>query len=94
MTSGGTPLSSVDIQRGTAEVLALYYPYLWPKLQAQHVPDDRGRCAACRWHRTGAPRWPCTLRLVADEAEWIARARRQGPPGATAARTPGVSPSR
>jgi hypothetical protein len=56
---------------GLAQVLAWFYPDVWPKLKAAHVADPSGHCPACRSHALGTPVWPCRLWLAADGAEQI-----------------------
>jgi hypothetical protein len=41
------------------------WPVVRERLRAAHVPDDRGRCRACRGQTRDAPRWPCALAVVA-----------------------------
>lgn len=49
-------------------------PEVWHGLLDAHVPDDHGRCAACRNAGTAGVPWPCTLRVIAENARSIYRA--------------------
>jgi hypothetical protein len=46
-------------------------PEVWQRLLDEHVPDGSGRCVACRSSRTAGVLWPCTLRVIADDAKAI-----------------------
>lgn len=46
-------------------------PEVWTRLLEGHVPDERGRCAACRNASTAGVPWPCTLRVIAEDAQAI-----------------------
>jgi hypothetical protein len=46
------------------------------RLIAEHADDGSGRCRGCPvGGQRGRHSWPCTLRLAAEEAERIVRAR-------------------
>jgi hypothetical protein len=46
------------------------------RLIEEHVDDGSGRCRACPvGGQRGRHAWPCTLRLAAEEAQRIGRAR-------------------
>jgi hypothetical protein len=46
-------------------------PEVWTRLLHRHVPDERGRCADCRNASTAGVPWPCTLRVIAEDAQAI-----------------------
>jgi hypothetical protein len=46
-------------------------PEVWQRLLDEHVPDPSGRCGACRSSATAGVLWPCTLRVIADDAKAI-----------------------
>jgi len=46
-------------------------PEVWTRLLKRHVPDSRGRCADCRNASTAGVPWPCTLRVIAEDAQAI-----------------------
>lgn len=46
-------------------------PEVWQGLLDAHVPDDHGRCAACRNAGTAGVPWPCTLQVIAENARGI-----------------------
>lgn len=46
-------------------------PEVWQRLLEDHVPDSYGRCAACRNACTAGVPWPCTLRVIADDARGL-----------------------
>jgi hypothetical protein len=46
-------------------------PEVWQGLLDAHVQDEHGRCAACRNAGTAGVRWPCTLRVIAENARSI-----------------------
>ncbi|MGI5128712.1 hypothetical protein ACQEVB_18015 [Pseudonocardia sp. CA-107938] len=62
-----------------AIVLAGGEPAVWQRLMGDHVSDASGRCIACRVHGVGGPRWPCSLRAVAEAAHELVRSDRQMP---------------
>lgn len=46
-------------------------PEVWQRLLIEHVPDDHGRCTACRSSGMAGVPWPCTLRVIAEDAQTI-----------------------
>lgn len=74
----------VNQVHGIARILAAGDPAAWRRLQAEHTADSTGHCRSCGPHSGGSPVWPCTLRVIGDEAERLAggrmrRAGRSGP---------------
>ncbi|HEY4004077.1 MAG TPA: hypothetical protein VGM60_02665 [Pseudonocardia sp.] len=57
-------------------------PEVWHSLLAQHVPDSSGRCVSCRNSGTAGVPWPCTLRVIAEDARDLNQSV-EGLPGAT-----------
>jgi hypothetical protein len=53
---------------GMADVMA-GMPEVWRRLLAAHVPDRLGRCAGCRKANGSGDRWPCSLHVIASDAE-------------------------
>lgn len=45
-------------------------PDVWRRVLAEHVPDQRGRCQACREGGVSAS-WPCLTRQIAEQAKRI-----------------------
>lgn len=45
-------------------------PDMWRAVLAEHGPDQRGRCRACRDLHGEAPLVPCLIRQVAEEARF------------------------
>lgn len=62
------------------ELLATAWPDLRARLLAEHRPDHRGRCRACRVPGYGTPgsRWPCVLAELAQQAQQLAERRQLG----------------
>lgn len=46
-------------------------PDVWRRVLAEHVPDERGRCRACRDEYGVAAGWPCLTREIAEQAKRI-----------------------
>ena len=46
-------------------------PDMWRAVLAAHVPDQYGRCLACRDSSGIAAAWPCVTREVAEEARYL-----------------------
>ncbi|HWN34530.1 MAG TPA: hypothetical protein VNP03_17390 [Pseudonocardia sp.] len=46
-------------------------PEVWQRLLEEHVADSYGRCVACRNSSTAGVPWPCTLRVIAEDARAI-----------------------
>ncbi|GAA5160048.1 hypothetical protein GCM10023321_42050 [Pseudonocardia eucalypti] len=46
-------------------------PEVWRRLLDSHVDDGHGRCVACRNSSTAGVPWPCTLRVIAEDAAGI-----------------------
>lgn len=46
-------------------------PDVWRRVLAEHVPDERGRCHACRDERGISAPWPCVTRGIAEQAKRI-----------------------
>ena len=55
---------------GMAAILA-EMPDMWRAALAAHVPDQQGRCCACRDTSGAAAAWPCLTREVAEEARYL-----------------------
>lgn len=55
---------------GMAAILA-DMPDMWRAALATHVPDQDGRCRACRDASGAAATWPCLTREVAEEAKYL-----------------------
>jgi hypothetical protein len=56
--------------------MILSQPGMAARLIAEHADDGSGRCWGCPvGGQRGRHSWPCTLRLAAEEAERIERAR-------------------
>ncbi len=45
-------------------------PDVWRRVLAEHVPDQGGRCQACREGGVSAS-WPCLTRQIAEQAKRI-----------------------
>ena len=61
--------SELDPLGGIAEVLAGGEPCTWRRLLSEHVVDGRGNCRSCRRSSGLAAKWPCILRMIAEEAQ-------------------------
>ncbi|WP_037079562.1 hypothetical protein [Pseudonocardia spinosispora] len=46
-------------------------PDVYEQLIAEHVADSSGRCMSCRNHGTAGVPWPCTLRVIAEDARSV-----------------------
>lgn len=46
-------------------------PEVWQRLLDEHLPDESGRCVVCRGSTSAGVPWPCTLRVIADDAKAI-----------------------
>jgi hypothetical protein len=46
-------------------------PDVWRKVLAEHVPDQGGRCQACRDEGGFSASWPCLTRQIAEQAKRI-----------------------
>jgi hypothetical protein len=46
-------------------------PEVWQRLLDEHLPDESGRCVVCRGSTSVGVPWPCTLRVIADDAKAI-----------------------
>ena len=46
-------------------------PDVWRKVLAEHVPDQSGRCQACRDEGGFSASWPCLTRRIAEQAKRI-----------------------
>lgn len=46
-------------------------PDVWRRLLAEHVPDQHGRCQACRDESGASASWPCLTRQIAEQAKRI-----------------------
>lgn len=46
-------------------------PDVWRRVLTEHVPDQWGRCLACRDDHGTSASWPCLTRGVAEEAKRI-----------------------
>jgi hypothetical protein len=56
--------------------MILNQPGMAERLIAEHTDDGSGRCRGCPvGGQRGLHAWPCTLRLAAEEAQRIRRAR-------------------
>ena len=56
--------------------MILSQPGMAVRLIDEHVDDGSGRCRGCPvGGQRGLHAWPCTLRLAAEEAQRIDRAR-------------------
>ncbi|MQA16487.1 MAG: hypothetical protein GEV09_20815 [Pseudonocardiaceae bacterium] len=55
---------------GMAAILA-GMPDMWRTALDDHVPDQNGRCQACRDSSGASADWPCLAREVAEEAKYI-----------------------
>jgi hypothetical protein len=51
-------------------------PDVWRRVLAEHVPDQGGRCQACRDEGGFSASWPCLTRQIAEQAKRI----HDGPP--------------
>jgi hypothetical protein len=74
----GRQQDPAEVQRGVAETLARYQPETWRLLLVHHIAGADGRCRACALSTRGAPKWPCTLYLVAEHARLIVEERAAG----------------
>jgi hypothetical protein len=55
-------------------------PEVWQRLLEEHVPDNYGRCLACRNASTAGVPWPCTLQVIAADARAICLGAGELPP--------------
>jgi hypothetical protein len=46
-------------------------PDVWRRVLAEHVPDQGGRCQACRDEGGFSASWPCLTRQIAEQAKRI-----------------------
>lgn len=46
-------------------------PHVYEQLLVEHVADSSGRCRSCRNHGTAGVPWPCTLRVIAEDAQTL-----------------------
>lgn len=46
-------------------------PDVWRRVLAEHVPDQGGRCQACRDEGGFSASWPCLTRRIAEQAKRI-----------------------
>lgn len=46
-------------------------PDVWQRVLAEHVPDQGGRCQACREEGGNSASWPCLTRRIAEQAKRI-----------------------
>ena len=46
-------------------------PDVWRRVLAEHVPDQGGRCQACRDEGGVSASWPCLTRQIAEQAKRI-----------------------
>lgn len=46
-------------------------PDLWRRVLGEHVPDQHGRCKACRDEQGASATWPCATRGIAEQAKRI-----------------------
>ncbi|MGH3978402.1 MAG: hypothetical protein ACRDRZ_05290 [Pseudonocardiaceae bacterium] len=46
-------------------------PDVWRRVLDEHVPDERGRCQACRNEQGVSAIWPCVTRGIAEQAKRI-----------------------
>lgn len=46
-------------------------PDVWRRVLAEHVPDQSGRCQACRDEGGFSASWPCLTRQIAEQAKRI-----------------------
>lgn len=46
-------------------------PDVWRRVLAEHEPDERGRCLACRNEQGISAEWPCVTRGIAEQAKRI-----------------------
>lgn len=46
-------------------------PDVWRRVLAEHVPDQGGRCQACRDEGGSSASWPCLTRQIAEQAKRI-----------------------
>lgn len=65
---------------GVARILAATDPVAWGRLLAEHIADASGHCRACRPSSGASPVWPCSLRMIGEEAERMSKTIRQAPP--------------
>jgi hypothetical protein len=61
-------LNSENDLTEAATIIANYFPEVVPRLLAEHVPDERGRCRGCPSNNRPAPPSPCGLRTLAELA--------------------------
>ncbi|MGH3795122.1 MAG: hypothetical protein ACRDSP_09555 [Pseudonocardiaceae bacterium] len=70
-------------------------PDVWRKVLAEHVPDQGGRCQACRDEGGFSASWPCLTRQIAEQAKRIHDdPQPEFPPLRSADWTPEPSPPR
>jgi hypothetical protein len=56
--------------------MILSQPGMAARMIEEHADDGRGRCRGCPvGGQRGQQAWPCTLRLAAEEAQRIQKAR-------------------
>jgi hypothetical protein len=63
---------SVDVAPNPLARALSSLPEVWQSLLIEHEPDEYGRCRICRSSGTPGVRWPCTLRVAAEDARDIA----------------------
>jgi hypothetical protein len=73
------PVQNDDGEDGISPVAMVMsgMPEVWQRLIEEHVPDRYGRCTACRNACTAGVPWPCTLRVIADDARGLHLGRRE-----------------